>query len=276
VRCPAQPQTARSPSPQDLPILSTAGRVYVDRPWLVLGIGVLLIPAGAAIAVLQALVFGGFGLAGIDTAGESAGALVLLVTAIGVAFALLGFVLVQAAMACALVELDAGRPVSPVRAYRLALTRGRPLLGGLGLAVVVWVLLDATAILLPVAIWLAVRWMLLAQAVELEGCSATGGLRRSYQLVGGRWFRVASLTGIGAVVTIAAGPLLGALLIFLTDAPLPLLNLVAGVVYALAMPFVALTTTYLYFDARVRVALAPPEEHTLPAEIEIGGAHQSL
>ena len=59
------------------------------------------------------------------------------------------------------------------------------------------------------------------------------------------------------------------LLIFLTDAPLALLNLVAGVVYALAMPFVALTTTYLYFDARVHVALAPPKERTLPAEIEI-------
>ena len=113
---------------------------------------------------------------------------------------------------------------------------------------------------------------MLAQAVALEDCSATGGLRRSYELVRGRWLRVASLAGVGAVVTLAAGPLLGVLLIFLTDAPLALLNLVAGVVYALAMPFVALTTTYLYFDARVHAALAPPEERTLPAEIEIRGA----
>ena len=34
-----------------------------------------------------------------------------------------------------------------------------------------------------------------------------------------------------------------------------LLNVVAGVVYALAMPFVALTTAYVYFDARVREEL---------------------
>jgi hypothetical protein len=60
-------------------------------------------------------------------------------------------------------------------------------------------------------------------------------------------------------------------LIFVTDAPLALLNVVAGVVYALAMPFVALTTTYVYLDARVKVALAPRGEALLPAEIELAG-----
>jgi hypothetical protein len=47
------------------------------------------------------------------------------------------------------------------------------------------------------------------------------------------------------------------------------LDLVAGVVYALAMSFVALTTAYVYFDSRVREAVEP--EHPsgpLPAEIE--------
>jgi len=64
--------------------------------------------------------------------------------------------------------------------------------------------------------------------------------------------------------------LLGALLILLTDASLPLLNIVAGVVYALAMPFVALATTYVLVDARVREELAPePVPHGLPAEIEL-------
>jgi hypothetical protein len=46
-----------------------------------------------------------------------------------------------------------------------------------------------------------------------------------------------------------------------------LLNLVAGVVYALAMPFVALMTTYVYFAARVRKELEPAPLETLPAEI---------
>ena len=66
----------------------------------------------------------------------------------------------------------------------------------------------------------------------------------------------------------AAGPLVGAGLIALTDAPLPLLNVIAGVVDALAMPFVALTTTYVYFDLRVSDELEPAVPETLPAEVE--------
>ena len=54
-------------------ILSAAGRMYVRRASLFLGIGALLIPLGVVISVLQALLLGGFGLAGVDTTGESAG-----------------------------------------------------------------------------------------------------------------------------------------------------------------------------------------------------------
>ena len=250
-------------------ILSAAGRMYVARPALFLSIGVLLIPLGAVISLVQALVLGGFGVLGVHTTGESAGALVLLVVAIGTTLTLLGFALVQAATACALADIDAGRKVSPVRAYRRALAKIGPLLGGLAIAVAVWVLLTVTTVLIPVAIWFAVQCMLLAQVVELEGSSAVGGLRRSFRLVRGRWFRVASLVGIGTLLALAAGPLVGAALIALTDAPLPLLNVIAGVVYTLAMPFVALTTTYVYFDVRVNDELEPAVPELLPSEVEL-------
>jgi hypothetical protein len=99
---------------------------------------------------------------------------------------------------------------------------------------------------------------------------ARAALRRSARLVRGRWLRTASLVGVGAALALAAGPFVGALLILVTDAPLPLLNVVAGVVYALAMPFVALTTSYVYFDARVRHELEPTEEpEELPAEVRL-------
>jgi len=251
-------------------ILSAAGRMYVERPKLFLGIGLLFIPLGALISAVQALVLGGFGLAGIDTTGQSAGALLLLVVAIGTTFALLGFALVQAATVCALVELDAGRPIGATRAYRFALTKLRPLLSGSGIVVAVWLLLNLTTILIPVAIWISVRWILLAQVVELEGRTGVGSLRRSSALVSGRWLRIDSLVGIGALITFAIGPLLGALLILLTHAPLALLNVVAGIVYALALPYVALATSYAYFDARTRDQL--DREHAdavLPAEIAL-------
>ena len=251
-------------------ILSAAGRMYVRRARLFLGIGVLLIPLGVVVSLLQALVLGGFGLLGVDTTGESAGALVLLVVAIGTTLTLLGLAVVQAATVRALVEIDEGRAIGPLRAYGLAMQRIRPLLGGLAIGVAAWVALTATAFLAPVAIWLVVRWLLLAPVVELEEHTGLGSLRRSARLVRHRWLRVGSLVGVGAVLALAAGPLLGALLILATDAPLALLNVVAGVVYALAMPFVALTTAYVYFDARARHELEPEREpDVLPAEFEL-------
>ena len=253
-------------------VLSAAGRMYVKRARLFLGIGLLLIPLSVLISLLQAVVLGGFGLVGVDTSGEGAGALVLLLLAIGLTLTLLGLALVQAATACALVQIDAGEEIGPVESYRRALARVRPLLGALGVAVGLWVALTATAILSPVAVWLAIRWSLLAPVVELEGRPALDALHRSGQLVRGRWLRVASLVGVGTALALLAGPLLGALLILLPDAPPALLNVVAGVVYALALPFVALTTAYVYFDARTRFELDPVSEPgELPAEIQLTG-----
>jgi hypothetical protein len=258
-------------------ILAAAGRMYVSRIGLFTGIGILFLPISGLITLLQATVLRVSNVVGIQTEGESTGLLVLLVLVIGSTLTLLGLALVQAATACALVRIDAGESIGPVQAYRRALVQIRPLLGAVAIAVAVWVALSATAILIPLAIWLVIRWALLAQVIELERRPATGALRRSSRLVRGRWLRVASLVGVGAVLTLAAGPLLGGLLILATDAPLPLLNLVAGVVYALAMPLVALTTSYVYFDARTRVELEPADDpKELPAEIELTTSNQGL
>ena len=130
-------------------ILTAAWHMYRARATVFMAIGVLFIPLGFVVALVEALLLGGFGLLGIETTGETAGWLALLVLAIGTTLTLLGVGLVQAATACAVVEIDEGRPVSPLDAYRLALARVRPLLGGLAIAVVVCVVLAATAVLHP-------------------------------------------------------------------------------------------------------------------------------
>jgi hypothetical protein len=181
---------------------------------------------------------------------------------------LLGLGLVQAATARALVVLDEGGDVSVLDAYRLAFDSVVPLFGALLLAVLAVSLLASTFFLVPIAVWLAGRWALAVPAVELEEARALGALRRSGELVRGRWLKVASLIVAGGAVVLLVGPLLGVLLILVTDAPFWLVNVVAGGVYAVTMPFVALTTAYVYFDARVRVELEG-ERHPaeLPAEI---------
>jgi hypothetical protein len=251
-------------------ILRASARMYVRRAPLFLGLGILFIPLGMVISLVQAAVLGGFGLVGVDASGESAGAIVLLITALGISLALFGLALLQGATSCALVRADAGRPIGPFGAYRLTLVKGRELFGSVSMAVVSALILVATGFLIPLAAWLAVRWSFLAQTIVLEDTPAVASLRRSGRLVRGHWLRVAALVGIGAVLALLAGPFIGALLILVTDAPLALMNVLAGIVYALAMPFVALVTTYLYFDARVRQELPPerdPDE--LPAEIAI-------
>jgi hypothetical protein len=253
-------------------ILSASGGMYVRRAPVFLAIGLLLIPIVLVITLLQWASLEGLGLLGAGT-GEPPGASAFIAVIIGTTLALLGLGFVQAATACALLEIDAGRPVTAVSAYAMAGRRARPLLGAISLFVVAWVALTTTAVLIPVAIWLAVRWCLLAPVVELEGGSGIAALRRSGRLVRGRWWRTASLVGVGAAISLGAGPLLGALLIFVVDWPLAMLNLVAAVVYVAALPFVALVTAYVYFDARARLELEPtPDRRDLPAEIDFSRA----
>ena len=229
-----------------------------------------MIPISFLITLLQWLLLRGIDVVGVVT-GEAAGSWAFLAAVIGTALALLGLGLVQAATACALVEIDNGRDVGPIEAFSLALQRLRPLLGAIAIFVVLWVVLTTTLFLVPVAIWLAVRWSLLAPVVELEDRRPLPSLRRSGALVRRRWIKVGSLVGVSAALALVTGPLLGAILIFLTDTPLALLNVVAGVVYALAMPFVALVTAFVYFDARARLELEPVEHVSeFPAEIVLG------
>ena len=250
-------------------ILSASARMYVARPGLFVGLGLLLIPIVLIVTVLQWLLVTGLEAAGSVT-GDLAGLFAWLAVVVGTTLTLLGLGLVQAATACALVELDAGRTLSPTAAYRLTLAKLRPLLGAVAVAVAMWILLATSVVLLPVAIWLVVRWSLLAPAVELEDRGALGALRRSAELVRGRWLRVGSLVGLGGLIALLAGPLIGALLIFVSNSSLALLNLVAGIVYAITLPFVALVTCYVYFDARVREELEPADvRRELPAEISI-------
>ena len=254
-------------------IIAASGRMYLRRARLFLGIGLLLIPISFAITLLQWLLLTGIDLVGAVT-GEAAGTWAFVAAVIGATFTLLGLGVVMAAAALALVEIDAGREIGPVGAYRLAWRRIRPLLRALVLWVAIWILLTSTVFLLPVAVWLAVRWSLVAPVVALEDDRrAFPTLRRSGELVRRRWIRVGSLVGVSAAVALLLGPLLGAILILLTELPLATLNIVAGVVYALSMPFVALVTAYVYFDARARLELEPVEHVTeLPSEISLGTA----
>jgi hypothetical protein len=241
-------------------ILAAAARMYVARWPLFIGIGLVFLPITIFNALLQGAV--------LRAGGEAGGLLAFLTLLIGTTLTLAGLGLVQAATASAIAGIDAGEDMNPIRAYRLALGRFRALLGALAIAVPIVAVLGLTLALVPIAVWVAVRWALVAHAVELEDRSTFDALRRSGELVSGRWLKVAFLIVLGAGSALLLGPFLGALLILFTDAPFAVLNIVAGIVYALAIPLVALTTTYVYYDAVVREELEREEKpDVLPAEL---------
>jgi hypothetical protein len=251
--------------------LAAATRMYLAKPGLMLGIGILFIPIGLLTALLQSLLVHGTDILGVETGSGPGGLLGFFVLAIGTALTLLGLGLAQAATARALVEVDRGRPVGPLRAYLLAADSIRPLLGALVIAATVVSLLVGSIYLIPIAVWLAGRWALIAPSIELEQLGALAGLRRSRRLVQGAWLKVASLIVVGAALSIAVGPVVGALLILATSAPFWLVNVIAGLIYTVTMPLVAITTAYVYFDRRVADELAEPATSGLPAEIELSG-----
>jgi hypothetical protein len=233
-------------------IVNAARRMYFDHLRLFLGIGLLFFPLGAVITGIQYALFHLSSLNGlVDSAGSTNAVVDFLAIALGIVLTVFGLAVVQSATAIAMVELDAGREATALGAYRETLSRVGSLLGAVLVAALVVGIFGLTGIGLLISIWLLVRWALFAQAIALEDASALGALRRSGRLVQGNWWRVGSLMLFVTVIALLLGPLCGTLLLFVTHASFDFINLVSSVVYAAVLPYVAIATTYLYFDLRV-------------------------
>jgi hypothetical protein len=251
-------------------VLTAAARMYAAHPRFYLGIGLLLLPISLVITGIQALLLTASHILGVADQGAAAGFFVLVAITIGSMLTWLGLGIVQAVTARAMVEFDAGRKLGLIDAFRLAAAQGR-VLWSIAIFVVVTSLLTSSVILIPFAIWFAVRWSLVVPAVVLEGRRPLPAFQRSARLVRGHWVKVATLTIVLGIIAIVLGPLVGTALILATSLPLWILNIVAGIVYVLTMPFVALATGYVYFDMRVRQELEDrTQPAVLPPEVELG------
>lgn len=157
--------------------------------------------------------------------------------------------LATAAIAVSVADVDAGRAVDFGQAYDAVFGRlGALVLAGLRVFVP-FLLLSATVVGVPVAIWLVVRWSFVEQVVMIEGTRGTEAPARSAQLVAGNWWRVAGiwlLLGLlGIMPQVIIAPLASA-------SPVLLSALATAFAAALALPFVAIGQTLLYFDLTAR------------------------
>jgi hypothetical protein len=251
-------------------ILSASAHLYRARFALFAGIGLLFVAIALIESGVQWLLFQVATVAPlVHSAGEANGFVVGLAVALGLPFTLIALTLVQAAVARSMAEIDESRAIGPRAALAGAFARFVPLFWALVKVAVVVVVLDLTVVGIPLSAWLLVRWSLFTQVIVLEGQPARGSLRRSARLVRGHWLRAASVSVVSAGIGLLVGPLVGVLLLFVTSASFNVVNLVAGIVYAATLPFVAIATTYLYYDLLVRERLEAREvgaAAVLPAE----------
>jgi hypothetical protein len=250
-------------------IVAASRRMYFGHLRLFLAIGLLFIPLGIVITGVQYLIFRHGTLNGlVNSAGSSNAVVVFLAVLVSVVFTVFGLAVLNAATAAAMVEVDAGRETSALAAYKRVLPKLGSILGVVLIAALGAALVSLTSIGLLLGAWLIVRWAFLAQVVLLEDASAVAALRRSAQLVRGNWWRVASMLLFVITVALLLGPLVGTLLLFVTNASFDFINLVSAVVYAVVLPYAAIASTYLYFDLRVaKLHEAETEQgDVLPAE----------
>jgi len=252
-------------------VVACGWRLYREHLGLFVRIGLVFVPVALSVALAQWLVFE-LGLKNLlAVTGRRDGFAVGLALEIGLAFTIFGLTVVQAAVARAMADIDAGRHATALGSYRQLRGKVKSLLAAALIAVVIAEVLQLTLVGIPIVVWLVGCWALMAQVIALEDRPAVQALVRSFRLVRGHWFRVASLILVTAGFVLVVGPLIGVLLLFASSASFNVINIVSGLVYAVAMPFVAITTTYLYHDLRVREQLEPRSRDrtdTLPAEIQ--------
>ena len=109
------------------------------------------------------------------------------------------------------------------------------------------------------AVWLSFRLVLTTPAVALEDTGVIAGLRRSWQLVGGAFWRTLGIVLLGVVLgqavgTVAAAPfnLFAGASAELSTGSVFALALSGMVTMLVALPFIAGVTTLVYLDRRMR------------------------
>jgi hypothetical protein len=221
--------------------LVRAARQLYGRHWLTfVGMGltsILIVGAIVGVAALISLATGA-----IDTG------ISISLPAVGRS---LGFAAAAAAVIAFVRDLDRGQPEGFVLAYREMFARFWRLIGGQLLVSILTLLLAATIIGIPIAIWKYIDWQFVQQEILFKDKSIRDAFRASTKVVRGHWWRTLRIAGFFWLLSVVAGPVLGFAMIF-ANLSLTWINIIGSLVFALLIPYVAIGRTLLYFDLQAR------------------------
>lgn len=129
-----------------------------------------------------------------------------------------------------------------------------------GLVVAFLLCAISSLILLPLGIWVFVRWAMAAPALAAEPIGSRAAIRRSAALVKGAWWRcfttMLTVLVISAIVAVVLGMSAGVAVALLPGVPESIGAMLAGTAAVLAgslvIPIVPIAFSLLYVDLRVR------------------------
>jgi hypothetical protein len=171
-----------------------------------------------------------------------------------------GLVYLLSTAACFKAVADAYLGGEPSASRSLAFGLQRlPGLIAMTIVYAIGLVLGFVALIVP-SIWLAVAWSLAIPALLFERAGPVRSLKRSFQLVRGRWWRVALTLVVGVLLVSLVGGVLEGILLAVpalladgNDVVVAFANVVAGTVGSvLTTPFTAAVVALVYFDQRVR------------------------
>ena len=170
----------------------------------------------------------------------------------------------------AVTDVALGRPATIGSVLRETLARYFPLLGLVGLFILMfigWIIAEAVGFVLLIlpgiavfcaAVYLAVRWSLVVAAMMAEDIGPIRGLGRSWNLVSGSWWRTFGIllivTILQLIITYGLGILFGLLAALVTtgDVQAAVTQIVGTILNAVVNPITTIAVVLLYFDLRVR------------------------
>ncbi|MGE0538605.1 MAG: Vps62-related protein [Dehalococcoidia bacterium] len=167
---------------------------------------------------------------------------------------LLAFVVVNAAVAAVLRELDAGHRPAALDGYRAVWTHLRALLWSRLKALGIVSLLLISVVGIPFAVIRMIRWLFVEQAIMIDDAGSQTALAASARVVKGRWWRTLASAVVLGFIGLMTGPVVAITMLILFEPPAELVNVVSSAIYALMLPLVFIALTQLYTNLKARTS----------------------
>ncbi len=151
------------------------------------------------------------------------------------------------AVIVAMKEIRQGIKPGVWRSLRQGLHYFPGLLVALILYVVTLGIATFSIVLVPVAIYVAVRWLFYPQAIVLDDQKRGWmGLRKSWNVTRRRWIKTLGSTIGFLILALVPGPLIGVLILILGGSRVQFANLVSSFLYGLLLPLAYIGLTMVY------------------------------